>query len=977
MDPGPPLRRTLLALLLAGAGSPVPLPEIVEALWADPPPARAVNMVHRHVGELRRLLEPGLPNRAEGGLLLRSAGGYRLLAPPDSVDLLILRQLVGSARESLRRDDPEQAVEAFADALALRRGPAAGCPAQAPPHPVFRELDREYDAVVREAAGAALGCGRADRVLPALSGSAARHPLDEGLQALLIRALAATGRRARALEVFRATAARLTDELSVDPGPELLAAGRRAAAPEPQPGGAPGAREPDAVPPDRPGTPPAAPAGPVALPVRPAQLPPAIPVFAGRNAELERLRALLTAPAPAAPAPAVVIGVIGGPAGVGKTALAVRLAHEVADRFPDGQLYVNLRGFDPTAPPLSPQAALRGFLDALGIPAARMPDGLDAQAALYRGLLAGRRLLVLLDNARDAAQIRPLLPGAPGCPVLVTSRDRLTGLVSADGAHPLTLDVLTPAEARSALALRIGAARVSAEPRAVREIVSLTARLPLALAMVAARAAAFPAFPLATLAEQLRAAHGGLEAFRDSDPATDVQAVFSWSYEALGVAAARLFRLLGLHPGPELTVHTAAALAGERVARTRALLTELADAHLLAERSPGRYACHDLLRAYATELVHATENAGERRAAVRRLLDHCLHTAHAAALLFDAPTSVITPVAPAEPALPSVRPQPLADEAAALAWLTTERPVLLGAVRLAVDHGLDARVWQFAWTLERLHEHCCHWPEYLALQRTALEAARRLEDPDALAQAHRALGRACMMLRLDDEALHHLRASLDESARDVNQRAQSHIALWALRTRQGRHAEALDELAPALGLYEASGLRRGQADVLVATAWGQACLGDGRRALPLAHRGLALFQELGIRLAEGYTWDALGHVHGQLGRHERSVTCFQRALALFREVGDLYNEACVRDRLGDARLAAGRPGDALDAWSGARDVFQDFDPVAAAEVQQKIERHRSPPPPAALVAAPFTSQAHFVHCALPTLPPPSSGQESP
>ncbi|MER6961324.1 BTAD domain-containing putative transcriptional regulator [Streptomyces sp. NPDC000618] len=995
VDPGPPLRRTLLALLLARAGSPVPLPEIVEALWADPPPARAVNMVHRHVGELRRLLEPGLPNRAEGSLLLRGAGGYRLLAPPDSVDLLILRQLVHTARESLRRGDPEQAVEVFADALALRRGPAAGCPAQAPPHPVFRELDREYDAVVREAADAALGCGRADHVLPAVSGSAARHPLDEGLQALLVRALTATGRRAQALEVFRATAARLTDELSVDPGPELIAAGRRAAAPEPQAQGsqaqgsqgrgAQGDTEPDAVPPVRP----AAAAGPAALPFPPAQLPPGIPVFAGRSTELERLRALLadpgaptaapTATPAAAPAatPTGVIGVVGGPAGVGKTALVVRLAHEVADRFPDGQLYVNLRGFDPTAPPLSPQTALRGFLDALGVPAARIPDGLDAQAALYRALLAGRRLLVLLDNARDAAQVRPLLPGAPGCPVLVTSRDRLTGLVSADGARPLTLDVLTPAEARSALALRLGAARVSAEPRAVREIVSLTAGLPLALAMVAARAATFPAFALETLAEQLRAAHGGLEAFRDSDPATDVEAVFSWSYEALGVAAARLFRLLGLHPGPDFTVPTAAALAGEPVAGARVLLAELADAHLLAERSPGRYACHDLLRAYATELVHATESAGERRAAVRRLLDHCLHTAHAAALLFDAPTSVITPVAPAEPALPSVRPQPLADESAALAWLTSERPVLLGALRLAVDHGLDAHVWQFAWTLERFHERCCHWPEYLALQRTALAAARRLDDPVALAQTHRALGRACMMLRLEDEALDQLRASLDESARDVNQRAQSHLALWALRTRQGRHAEALDELAPALGLYEASGLRRGQADVLVATAWGQACLGDGRRALTLAHRGLALFQELGIRLAEGYTWDALGHVHGQLGRYQRSVTCYQRALALFREVGDLYNEACVLDRLGDARLAAGRPGDALGAWRRARDAFQDFDPVAAAEVRRKIERHQPPSPPAALVTAPFTSQAHFVHCALPTLPPPSSGQESP
>ncbi|WP_416964853.1 ATP-binding protein, partial [Streptomyces sp. Agncl-13] len=657
--------------------------------------------------------------------------------------------------------------------------------------------------------------------------------------------------------------------------------------------------------------------------------------------------------------PPTAISTITGPAGVGKTTLALHLAHDVAGRFPDGQLYVNLRGFAPAAGPAHPQDALRGFLEALGVPAARIPDGLDARAALYRSLLAGRRVLVLLDNARDGAQVRPLLPGAPGCLVLVTSRNRLTGLVSADGAHPLPLDVLTPAEARSALALRIGGARVAAEPEAVSEIVTLTARLPLALAMVAARAAAHPAFPLAALAGQLRAAHGGLDAFGDADPATDVRAVFSWSYEALGVPAARLFRLLSLHPGAELTVHAAAALAGEPVARARALLDELTDAHLLTERSPGRYGCHDLLRAYATELVHATESGDECRAAVRRMLDHYLRTAHAAALLFDPPTSVITPVGSA------VRGRPLADEAAALAWLTAERPALLGAFAQAVEYGFDAHVWQLAWTLERFHERHGHWPEYLALQRAALESARRLADPVALAQAHRGLGRACMMLRHYTEAYDQLHASLGEFAAfgDADGQAQARLSLWALLVRQGRHEDALEALAPALGLYLESGNRRGQADVLVATAWSEAGLGAGRRALTHAHRALALFQDLGIRLAEGYTWDTLGHVHGQLGRPERSVACHRRALDLFREVGDLFNEACVLDRIGDAQHAAGHPADALGTWREAHTALHSFDPVWAAEVARKISAAESA----------VTSQAHFVHCALPTLPPPSNG----
>ncbi|MFD4601564.1 BTAD domain-containing putative transcriptional regulator [Streptomyces sp. NPDC058464] len=617
--PGPPLRRTLLALLLARTGTPVPLPDIVDALWADRPPARAVNMVHRHVGELRRMLEPGLPRRAEGGLLLRGGGGYRLLAPSDSVDLLLFRRLVARARE---QSEVRQAVGVYADALALRRGRAAGCPAQAPEHPVFTELDREYDAVVREAAEVALRGGRAERVLPALSESASRHPLDEGLQALLVRALAATGRRAEALDVFRSTAGRLADELGVDPGPELVAAQRRAAA-GPEPGDSSWSARAEPTTPDPTAVHPGSPDLPS---VAPAQLPPALPVFVGRAPQLNRLRALLddASAGGGGAAPAVVISTITGPAGVGKTALAVHLAHEAADRFPDGQLYVDLRGFEPAGRPTRPQDALRGFLDALGTPTARTPEGLDARAALYRSLAAGRRLLVLLDNARDAAQVRPLLPGTPGCLVLVTSRNRLGGLVSADGAHPLTLGTLTPAEARSALALRIGAGRVATEPRAAEEIVRLTARLPLALAVVAARAADRPTFPLAALAAQLRAARGGLEAFRDADPALDVRAVFSWSYDALGAAAARMFRLLSLHPGPELTVQAGAALAGVPVSRARALLVELADAHLVTERTPGRYTCHGLLRTYATELVRATESEDERRASLRRMLDHSL-----------------------------------------------------------------------------------------------------------------------------------------------------------------------------------------------------------------------------------------------------------------------------------------------------------------------------------------------------------------
>ncbi|WP_427925088.1 AfsR/SARP family transcriptional regulator [Streptomyces sp. cg40] len=919
VDPGPPLRRTLLALLLARAGSPVPLPEIVDGLWAQDPPARAVNMVHRHVGELRRLLEPELPSRAEGSWLVRGADGYRLTVPGGSVDLLRFRELASAARALRRSGQQEQAVEIFTEALALWHGPAAGCPVQAPTHPVFTGLDLEYAAAVREAADTALDCGTADRVLSALSDSAARYPFDEGLQSRLVLALAATGRRAEAQEVYRSAAARLADDLGVEPGAELRAAHRQSVG---DPVRETGAGEP---------------AGP-GVPV-PAQLPADLPVFTGRQAELDRLLALVDGSGDGgrggrAPT-AVAIGSIGGTAGVGKTTLAVHLAHQVADRFPDGQLYVNLRGFAPAAPPLPPQKALRGFLDALGVPPQRIPADPDARAALYRSLLAGHRMLVLLDNARDSAQVQPLLPASPGCLVIVTSRNRLTALATADGARPLTLDVLTPAEAHASLALRLGTERVAAEPGAVDEIVELTAGLPLALAVVAARAASHPEFPLTSLAAELREAHGGLGAFREPEALVDVQAVFSWSYDTLGPDAARLFRLLALHPGPDVTVHAAASLAGLPVPRTRALLAELTGAHLLTEHAPGRHACHDLLRAYAAELVVATESEDERAAVVRRVLDHYLHTAHAALLLFDPPPALVTPVAPAEP---TALPRPLAGDVAALDWFRTERAVLLGVIQLAVDGGFDAHVWQFVRALERFNERFGHLHDNLALQRTALEAAQRLGDTGALAHARHGLGRTSLMLGRFGEAGEHLRASwrLFEECGDGMGQGEARLSICYLLSRQGRFEEALAEVAPALGLFRASGHRKGQAYVLVSLAWGEASLGDCRSALTHAHQALALFQELRVRIAEGHVWDTLGHVHRQLGEHRRAVVCLVRAVALFAEAGDLYHEACALDRLGDAHHAAGDHENALRDWRTALRGLAEFDPVWAAGIRAKI-----------------------------------------
>ncbi|WP_308407444.1 AfsR/SARP family transcriptional regulator [Streptomyces olivochromogenes] len=411
--------------------------EIVDVLWGTCPPRSAVNVVRRHVGSLRRLLEPGLSARAAGNWLLREAGGYRLSTDSASSDLLRFTGLVEEARRADAGQEAARSVELLTEALSLWRGPVAdGIPAVARAHAAFQALDREHLTAVRDAADAALRAGVPDRVLPDLRKAAAAHPLDEPLLAGLILALTAAGRRPEALRVYEATRARLADELGIDPGPDLHdahqaalrdAAGTTMLPPWPAP------------------QPPVAPT--------PAQLPHDIPAFTGRCAELDAVLAPPSEHGP--PGGTVVISAIGGMAGVGKTALAVHWAHRVADRFPDGQLYVNLRGFDRAGAIMEPGEAVRGFLDALGVPPERVPSGLDAQSALYRSALAGRRMLVLLDNARDTEHVRPLLPGTPGCLTMVTSRNQLSGLVAAHGARSLTLRPFDPEQARAFLVRRL------------------------------------------------------------------------------------------------------------------------------------------------------------------------------------------------------------------------------------------------------------------------------------------------------------------------------------------------------------------------------------------------------------------------------------------------------------------------------------------------------------------------------------------
>jgi tetratricopeptide (TPR) repeat protein/transcriptional regulator with XRE-family HTH domain len=678
---------------------------------------------------------------------------------------------------------------------------------------------------------------------------------------------------------------------------------------------------------------PAAPA--LAAEPAPRQLPAAVPGFAGRELCLRQLDALAF-DADTDDQPELGIMVIDGMAGVGKTALAVHWAHRVADRFPDGQLYVNLRGFDPTGTLVSATEAIRGFLDAFQIPAQRIPVGVDAQAALYRSLLAGRRMLIVLDNARDAEHVRPLLPGTPGCLVVVTSRNQLTGLVAAEGAQPVALDVLDTAGARELLTRRLGARRIAAEPAAVQEIIDRCARLPLTLALAAARAAARPQVPLAALAEQLRATGGGLAAFAVDDPATDVRAVFSWSYRTLTPEAARLFRVLGLHPGPDIGAPAAASLAGIPVDRVGALLAELTRAHVLAEHTPGRYTFHDLLRAYATDRASAEDSADDREEAFQRVLDHYLHSAYAAANAFDPHRDPIT----LPPPQPGVTPERFADAGAAFAWFTAELPTLTDAVHRSAAVGFDAHIWQLVWSMADFLHRRGHWYEWVTVQSAALDAARRVGDVRGQAYGHRGLGLAYLELHRFEEALgEHLQAvELYRRLDDYAGTARAYLNVARVSDHLGRTEAALRNAEQALALYRLAGVKAGEARALNSVGWYHGQLGNYEQALTCCLQALDLLEGLGDRYAQAYTLDSIGFAHHHLGNFTEAIEAYRRGLDLNQDLHDRRYEADTLNDLGDTYHAAGRPDAARDAWKRSAEIFDELGNANADTVRGKISR---------------------------------------
>ncbi|WP_405657130.1 BTAD domain-containing putative transcriptional regulator [Streptomyces sp. NBC_00079] len=926
---GPPKQRALLALLLLHAGETVGLSQIVDVLWHGDPPNSAVNVVHRHIGSLRKLLEPDLPPRAPGAVLVRRAGGYGIDADATTLDLPRFRELLARARDATDDGEVSAAAELYTQALSLWRGEAAqGVSPDIRVHPLFSAVDSEHLAALREGADLMLALGTPAPVLPLLQRAIAQYPLDEAVHARLIQALARTGRQAEAFGLFQEMSLRLKNELGIEPGRELrlahaslLRSSEQAATPKDERREAPPAENP--APPNAPAT------------VRPTQLPLDLRTFVGRRDELARITSALDKLDEASATSSAVINTIEGMAGVGKTTLAVHLAHRLAPRFPDGQLYVNLRGFDASGPCVTAAEALRSFLIALGVSARHLPADLDSQMALYRSILADRRVLIVLDNARDSQHVRPLLPGSCTCLVVITSRTQLRGLVATHGAAPLILGPLSEAESREVLARHLGQDRTAAEPEAVDAIVEFCHRLPLALAVIAARAATLPGFSLASIAAELRADHDSLDAFADDDPYTDLRTVFSWSLDGLGPEAARLLRLLSLHPGPDLSASAAASLAALPPRRTTTLLAKLADAHLMIRPLPNRFVFHDMLKIYASEQLQDHDDADTRAAAVRRLLDHYVHGAHAA-------TTALTPdridAAPDAPAEPGVELEPLTDPASAAAWLERELPVLLATVERAGSTGYPDRAWLLAQTLELYLDRRGRWQDQIDIQSIAVDAALALQDRRREAKARRALGFAYGRLAQDDRAHTELQEAmaLFTGLGDQGGQARTHRSLAFLANVRDDHDAALRHYAQALDLYRAVGNCTGQALVLNETGWTHILNGAYQQAVAVCAKAVALHQGSGDATGEAAAWDSLGYAHHHLGHHEEALRCYERALKFYQHMNDRYLEADTLLHMGDTHEARGNRAAALPLWREAVRILDGLGHPEAGQARARL-----------------------------------------
>lgn len=930
-------QRAVLAVLLVAPGVVVPVDQLVDRVWGEAAPRRARETLHSYVSRLRGVLG--------GAALIRRAGGYTVDAAESVVDIHEFRALVARARQAGTGDD---AVGLWREAMALWRGEPFSGVDNAWLRQVARGWESERAAALLDYRDVRLSRGEHAVLLPELTAAADESAWDERVVGQVMLALYRCGRQADALARYRALRERLVEEVGSEPGAALRELHQRmlrqdpalaVAPPVSPPAVSPPTLSPPAVSPPA-VSPPADPPDPAPVAV-PAQLPADVAGFTGRDEDLRRLDEL----SDGGHGQAVVVTAIGGTAGVGKTALAVHWAHRVADRFPDGQLYVNLRGYDPGRP-MDPGEALAGFLAALGVRGPEIPLGLEERAARFRSAVAGRRMLVVLDNAGSVAQVRPLLPGSGSCVVVVTSRDSLAGLVAVDGARRVDVGVLSGSEAVGLLRRLVGD-RVGVEPEAAVALSVQCARLPLALRVAAELAVSRPDSGLGDLVAELADRQARLELLvAGDDPRAAVREVFSWSVQQLSAAAAGMFALLGSHPGPDFDPYAVAALSGTELGQARRLLERLVRASLIQRAGRDRYGMHDLLRAYAAESAAAEDT--ERQAAQQRLLGYYQCAAAAAmTLLYPAEARYWPEVPAATGTLPE-----FASPADARAWLDTERSCLVATVAHAAATG---HTWYASGTPQILHRYLndAYLADQLAMDGNARRAAEAAGDTAAAAHALRRLATAYNQLGQYERAVEHGQAALERSRKvgDLIAEALSLSVLGIARYRLGEHKQALDDDTQAAAVFRRAGDRLGEAGALLNLAVDEEQLGRYGPAADYSRRALAIFRDLGSRYYEGlvlnnlgntevllgeyesagehlqqsldilrevgspitraHGLDSLGGLHVRCGEHAAAVDCFEEALALYRQVGDRTGQAWSTNGLGEASRLAGRPADAL------------------------------------------------------------------
>jgi DNA-binding SARP family transcriptional activator len=851
-------QRTLLAVLLLRAGLTVAADQLADMLWdPEPPPRSAAVTLQNYVKRLRQALGPTGRDR-----IVTQPHGYLIRVEPGELDLAVMEHALTAARKAARESAWEHVADEALAALSLWRGEALSdvqLPQLAAP-----EISRLAELRLQAAelrAEAELGLARHAEAVTDLEQLAATAPLREHLQALLMLALYRCDRRAEALAAYQRTRDLLVSELGSEPGPELQKLYGQILRDDLALASSPGMAE--AVMAE----------GPAVEAIR--QLPAAVSSFTGREAELAQLAGLLGLD-PHDQAPALVISAIGGTAGVGKTALAVQWAHQVAERFPDGQLYVNLRGYDPDQP-VTAANALAGFLRALGVPGQEIPDGVDERSGLYRSRLAGRRVLVVLDNARDSDQVRPLLPGGPACAAVVTSRDQLAGLVAADGARRLDLNVLPLDDAVALLQSLIGG-RADEEPLAVLDLAALCARLPLALRIAAELAATRSEVSLRELVTELQESQ--LDALDAGEDRANVRAVFSWSVRQLPDDAARAFALTGLHPGADFDLYAAAALTGTSPAQARRILPRLQRASLLQAAGPGRYGLHDLLRAYAREQVAARDTDGSSQSALTRLFDYYLAAAAAAMnIAFPAEASYL----PRALASTSVVPR-MPGEADAREWLDNERANLVAIVVHCADNGWLRYAADLATTLSRYLIDGSHVSEGQTIYGHALRAARRSGDLPAEADALSGLG--------------------------------------GMSLRTGHVRDAVAHYKAALGRYRECALRLGEAETLHNLGVTQYQLHDGRAAADYFREAVTAWQDAGDSLGAARTLTLLAAAEIGMDLHDDAAQHLHLALAVVRDAKDQTFEASALGWLGELTSRCGRLAEATAFHEQALAIYR-------------------------------------------------------